>query len=136
MLCIKCHQKESEKHRNTCCSCNYKQKKQSNPVRVAYTSLKCHAKERGKVFTLTLEQFTEFCVKSNYLNCKGIQKFSYHIDRVDETKGYEVGNLQLLTNTENIRKYIRFVEINRDGSKKFTTSVQLNANKIEYCSPF
>ena len=136
MICIRCHDKESEKGRKTCSPCNYLQKKQSNPVRIAYTSLKCHAKERGKVFTLTLEQFKEFCVKSNYLNCKGIEKFSYHIDRVDETKGYDVGNIQLLTNTENIRKYIRFVELNRDGSKKFTTSVQSSIDKIEYYATF
>lgn len=136
MLCIKCHKKESEKGRKTCNSCNYRQKKLKNPIRIAYTSLKSHAKERGKNFTLTLEEFTWFCIKSNYLNRKGIKKFSYHIDRIDETKGYEVGNLQLLTNTENARKYIKFVEINRNGRKIFTTQTNIRAHKIANTAPF
>src|ERR1035437_2320256 len=98
MLCIKCGQKESEKRSKKCNSCNYLLKKESNPIRIAYTRLKSHAKERGKSFSLTIEQFSEFCVKSNYLNCKGIEKDSYHIDRIDENKGYHHDNIQLLTN--------------------------------------
>ena len=136
MLCIKCHQKESEKHKKTCCSCNYKQKKKSNPVRIAYTSLKQHAKERGKEFSLTMDQFSEFCAKSNYLNCKGVEKNSYHIDRIDESKGYEIGNIQLLTNTENIRKYIKFVEVNRQGKKIFTTETNLRPIQVVNSAPF
>ena len=136
MKCIKCHQNESEKHKKTCCSCNYIHKKKSNPVRIAYTSLKCHAKERGKEFSLTLDQFKEFCVKSNYLNCKGIEKNSYHIDRIDESKGYEIGNIQLLTNTENVRKYIKFVEINKHGKKIFTTETNLRLHQAVNSAPF
>jgi len=136
MLCVKCHQKESEKHKKTCCSCNYKQKKKSNPIRIAYTSLKNHAKERGKDFSLTLNQFKEFCVKSNYLNCKGIEKFSYHIDRIDERKGYEIGNIQLLTNTENVIKYIKFIEVNQQGNKIFTTETNLRLHRVVNSAPF
>jgi len=137
MICIKCHQKQAEKHKKTCCSCNYLQKKASNPVRVAYTSLKYHAKERGKEFSLTLEQFKEFCIKSNYLNCKGIEKHSYHIDRIDETKGYEIGNVQLLTNVQNVRKYIEFVEINREGKQIFKTNVSpLSKQEHIFDAPF
>lgn len=136
MLCKKCGIKEAEKKMRTCCSCNYLKKKQSNPIRLAYSSLKGHAKERGKTFTLTLEQFTEFCVKSDYINKKGTKKYSFHIDRKDETKGYEVGNIQLLTNTENVRKYVRFVEINRDGTKKFTTSIKVDCSNIPNFAPF
>jgi len=136
MLCIKCHQNESEKHRKTCSRCNYIQKKKSNPIRIAYTSLKYHAKERGKEFSLTIDQFKEFCVKSNYLNCKGIEKNSYHIDRIDESKGYEIGNIQLLTNTENVRKYIKFVEVNRQGKRIFTTETNLKLRHVVNSAPF
>lgn len=61
MTCKKCGLRPSEKGRKTCCHCNYLKKKQSNPIRIAYTSLKAHAKERGKIFTLTLSEFTDFC---------------------------------------------------------------------------
>jgi hypothetical protein len=136
MICNQCGLKQSEKGSRKCNSCNYKQKKKSNPIRIAYTSLKGHAKERGKDFDLTIEQFEEFCIKSNYLNCRGIEKFSYHIDRKDETKGYEVGNLQLLTNIQNVRKYIKFVEINRYGTKIFKTQVAVNLKEISTGAPF
>jgi len=136
MICIKCKEKEAENKSKNCNSCNYLQKKKSNPIRIAYQSLKGHAKERGKDFNLTIQEFTEFCIKSEYINKKGIKKDSFHIDRINESVGYQIGNLQLLTNSENIRKYIQFVEINRDGSKKFTTTVNLNLNNQINDTPF
>ena len=136
MICVQCGLKQSEKGSRKCNSCNYKQKKKSNPIRIAYTSLKGHAKERCKEFNLTIEQFKVFCIESNYLNCRGIAKFSYHIDRIEETKGYEVGNLQLLTNIQNVRKYIKFVEINQHGTKIFKTQVAVNLKEIRTDAPF
>ena len=131
MKCIRCGIKEAEKNRRICCSCRYIQKKTNNPILTAFTSLRNHAKERGKEFTLTIEDFTEFCVKSNYINKKGIAKNSYHIDRIKETEGYVKGNIQLLTNSENVKKYVRFVGFERGGSKKFTTSISVDLNDKE-----
>lgn len=39
------------------------------------------------------------------MDVKGRYKESYHIDRIDENKGYHIGNIQLLTNTQNIKKF-------------------------------
>lgn len=135
-LCIKCGGNESTKGRKICNSCIYKQKKKSNPIRIAYASLKGHAKERGKDFNLSIKQFSDFCIKSNYLNCKGIQKFSFHVDRIDETKGYNINNIQLLKNIDNVRKYINFVEINRDGKKIFKTNVSVDLKSKIIDAPF
>lgn len=70
--------------------------------------LKNNAKRRGHEFTLTLDQFLEFAIKTNYMARKGIYKDSYHIDRIDETKGYSIDNIQAITNTENIKKYLSY----------------------------
>lgn len=75
-------------------------------MKSAYQNLKHNAKRRGKVFEITFEDFEKFCIKTNYIAGKGVQKNSFHIDRKEETKGYEYSNLQVLTNTQNVKKYI------------------------------
>ena len=83
-------------------------KKSTDPIGQAFRRLKSHAKQRGKEFEITKEEFSQFCVKSEYLQRKGIQKECYHIDRIDEMKGYSLDNIQVLTNSENIKKYCKW----------------------------
>lgn len=80
--------------------------KERDPVAFAYRKLKSNAKLRGKTFTITIDDFRAFCQKLPYMVGKGRTKDSYHIDRIDNSKGYEPGNLQLLTNAENRRKQL------------------------------
>lgn len=82
------------------------QQKENNPVGYTYTILKQNAKRRGKVFTLTVEDFREFCTETNYLELKGRTKHEMSIDRIDHLRGYEKGNLQILTVSENVTKHI------------------------------
>jgi len=77
---------------------------ETNPLGYTYSLLKTNAKRRGKVFTLTLEQFRQFCTETNYLALKGKQGSNLSIDRIDNSKGYEAGNLQVLTLSANSRK--------------------------------
>lgn len=91
-----------------CGRCRYKVKLQRNPLMIAYHNLKSHAKARGKVFELTFEQFKNFCTATNYIRGKGRSSNSWHIDRIDETKGYTADNIQVLTNADNVRKYLRY----------------------------
>lgn len=62
-----------------CNTCN----QHANPLRYAYRHLKANAKRRGKVFDLTLAQFTEFAQRTEYATRKGRTRHSYHIDRID-----------------------------------------------------
>gem|GEM_PF-5484863 len=39
---------------------------------------------------------------------KGIYQESWHIDRIDESGGYTIDNIQVLTNRQNVRKYLKF----------------------------
>lgn len=91
-----------------CGRCRYKVKLQRNPLMIAYHNLKSHAKARGKVFELTFEQFREFCIATDYIAGKGRHSQGYHVDRIDETKGYTIDNIQVLTNADNVRKYLRY----------------------------
>jgi hypothetical protein len=73
-----------------------------NPQRSSYAVLKCHAKQRGIKFTISFDYY-----------CGLTDALSYHdrgaenrgdvltIDRVDATKGYEPGNLRIVTHIEN-----------------------------------
>lgn len=97
-------ERDAENGRRVCRACRARADTVADPERVAYHKLKSRAKKRGIVFYLTLEQFREFCTQHNYINAKGRTATGYHIDRIDESKGYYLGNLQVLTNTDNITK--------------------------------
>ena len=95
--------------RKFCSTCRSWKTRQNDKVKYAYQCLKGNAKRRGHFFDLTLEEFREFCVASQYMVGKGITKNSYTIDRIVETKGYTKGNIQVLTNSDNLKKrYLRY----------------------------
>jgi hypothetical protein len=78
--------------------------RQENPLKYSFQNLKDNAKRRGKEFTLTLEEFEKFAVKTAYMHRKGRGRFSYTIDRINPEKGYTLDNIQVLTNSDNVRK--------------------------------
>lgn len=91
-----------------CLKCKQDRYRKSNPIRYAYSTLRTNAKRRGKFFDLTFDQFKAFAIKTKYYKKKGIYSDNYHIDRIDETGGYTIGNIQVLTNSANIRKYLDY----------------------------
>lgn len=106
-----------------CRRCQYARYKSQDLVKVCYQNLKYNSKRRGKEFDLSLEQFREFCIKTDYIQRRGTAKHSYHIDRIDETKGYTIDNIQVLTNSENVQKYISFLNRDEFGNVTFTTKI-------------
>lgn len=90
---------------NTCKSKRYREK---NPLRYAYNTLRSNSKRRGISFSLTFEEFKEFATETKYILGKGKSRDSLTIDRIDDSKGYEIENIQVLTNSENVRKMLRF----------------------------
>jgi hypothetical protein len=104
-ICINDGCDKARKGRNRRCSaCVKKIYIEKDPVRYAYQTTKDNAKRRGKEFTISLEYFRKFCVESEYIKKKGITAKSFTIDRKDNTKGYVEGNLQVLTNGQNVIK--------------------------------
>lgn len=91
-------------NRNYCSTCRNRQWDKNNPIRRAYRDTRNSAKRRGKTFTITYEYFEAWVIENRYMELKGTAPDDYSIDRIDDTKGYEPGNLQLLTNRENTKK--------------------------------
>lgn len=87
-----------------CNTCLSRRKRERNPMRYAYDTLKFNAKRRGKYFELTFEEFKKFAVETDYIKGKGITKKSYSIDRSDNTMGYFIGNIAVRSMEFNARK--------------------------------
>lgn len=98
----KCHNRCAGKlcstHRST-------KSRLADPVRYAFNNLRNRAKQRNKLFTITLDQFREWCYKYEYIDYKGIKSESYTVDRIYEDLGYHADNIQPKQKGDNIRKY-------------------------------
>lgn len=107
-LCIayRCSNEHSPKDR-FCSKHSKRYQKYKNPYKYAFHQKKYRAIERGIEWKLTLDEFIEFCDQNNYMETKGKTKTSASIDRIDPNKGYEIGNLQILSLSENSKKMHR-----------------------------
>lgn len=103
--CKTCKRKPRARGRAECNPCRNTRRRSADPVRTAWENLKSNAKKRGKIFTITLGYFRRFCRRSDYMAGKGRTAESYTVDRIREDLGYVPGNLQVLKNAENVRKY-------------------------------
>lgn len=122
-----------EAGRKECRRCRARRYRERNPVASAYSKLKANAKRRGKPFDLTLAEFREFCVATDYIKNKGRGSTCYHVDRIDETKGYTRNNIQVLTNQENKQKYVRFAYHynHEEGRMEFNTTICQKPKRYE-----
>lgn len=89
--------------------------KEKHPIRYAYSVLKNNAKRRKIPFNLTIEEFIKFCTLNNYIENKGRFGHSYTIDRKIPWIGYTYDNLQILTNSQNVRKMWIDIKIANGG---------------------
>ncbi len=89
---------------NLCTKCRRRRQKEKNILRYTFDYLKQNAKRRGKEFILTIEEFKDFCIKTDYLNLKGKNANSLTIDRIDNKKGYQIDNIQAVSLSYNSRK--------------------------------
>jgi hypothetical protein len=82
-----------------------------DPVYDRYVNFRGNAKQRpwkggiGIPFTITLPEFREWCEQNGYIIKRGYRGKNTTIDRVINTEGYHIWNIQLLKNIANIRKY-------------------------------
>jgi hypothetical protein len=78
--------------------------KETNPESYFFNLLKSNAKRRQKDFQLTLEEFKQFCLETNYLELKGKTAKSASIDRIRSHEGYHINNIQVLSLSNNSKK--------------------------------
>ena len=91
-----------------CSTCTCRKSRLADPVRYAFNNLKNRAKQRGVLFTITLDQFREWCTKVTYIGFAGRSSESYTIDRKHNDVGYHIDNIQVLTKRDNIIKYFSY----------------------------
>ena len=96
--------RDRAKHRTRCNVCQVRIYRAKDPIKHKFLRLKSHAKERGKEFHLTLEEFREFCELTSYHELCGQKKDHATIDRIRDEEGYHKDNIQILTRKENIEK--------------------------------
>lgn len=88
------------------CSKHYRRKvKSKDPVWDRFTNFKHNALRRGKEFTITLDEFRRFCERTGYILDKGVRGRNATIDRRCNAQGYHIWNIQLLTHSQNVKKY-------------------------------
>jgi hypothetical protein len=90
--------------RTFCHKCRQRKYRSNHPLRAWYQNLKTNAKRRGKPFTLTLEQFSDFCKQTGYDEKKGRTADSLSVDRINASEGYHAWNIQAITLSENSKK--------------------------------
>ncbi len=91
-----------------CSTCRSRKTRMADPVRYAFNNLRNRAKQRGILFTITLEQFRQWCHKVKYVGLPGRSAESYTVDRIHNDLGYHADNIQLMTRRDNVKKYFTY----------------------------
>lgn len=89
--------------RYECGACRQRRWVVNKPVTSRFVYWKRNTKARGIPNDVTLYQYTVFGIETGYFYYLSIG-VDVTIDRKDSTKGYVIGNLQLLTRSENVSK--------------------------------
>ncbi len=87
-----------------CGKCAMRLWRARNPARDAFNNLKKSAVGRKIPFTVTLEEFRELCARTLYAERRGKTQDGMQIDRIDNMRGYEIGNLAVISCSENTSK--------------------------------
>lgn len=87
-----------------CSKCRSIRWRDKFPLHYSFKNLRVRAKQRGKEFTLTRDEYVCFAVKTDYAKMKGKTSLSLSLDRIDDSRGYSKDNIQAITLRENSRK--------------------------------
>lgn len=114
-----------------CSTCRSRKCRQTDPVKYAFNNLVNHAKERGIICTITLDQFRVWCRKVKYIGFTGRSADSYTIDRRHCDIGYHIDNIQVMTNIKNVKKFFTY-----DWRTKTVVSWAANTQEVKEDLPF
>jgi hypothetical protein len=87
-----------------CSKCSTRRRKVNNPFSYVYHTLKRNSHRRGIPFDLTLQQFKDFAIETDYILNKGTSKKGLTIDRINPAIGYRIDNIQAISNRANVIK--------------------------------
>lgn len=109
-----CHAKPNAKKLGLCHKHYAIYRRIKDPVYDRYVNFKGNALRRCKDFSITLEQFRDFCKETGYVIKKGMRGKNCTVDRINNNIGYRIDNIQLLTNKANIEKYHKIDKLTED----------------------
>lgn len=102
---VACKNIPAKKKGGLCSKHYHRYRKIIDPVYDRYANFKRNAIKRHKDFTITLEEFRDFCTRTGYIICKGKRGRNCTIDRIKNQHGYHIWNIQIKSNVANIKKY-------------------------------
>lgn len=106
-----CRGRTTQTGRSPYCSrCRSRRWKDNNPLAYSFKNLRVRARQRGKEFTLTFDQYLHFAESTDYSKLKGKTKYSLSIHRIDNDRGYHADNISAITLSMNSR--LAYVEMN------------------------
>jgi len=92
--------KNRTSNKGYCSTCRSRKCREKDLIKYAWLNLKNRAKQRPKEFTITLEEFREWCKDNDFIPGRGDS-----VDRIKNHLGYHIWNIQKIPLIENIRKY-------------------------------
>lgn len=126
-----------------CTTCDKKMWRKRYPMKASFQTLRQNTRRREKTqnkpkpFTITFEDFEEFCYETDYMAGKGRSKCSYSIDCIVEELGYVKGNLQRLTVSQNsIKEHTRRKKLLAYDWQTKTATVISDKKEISINNPF
>lgn len=84
-----------------CWKCRSRRLKENRPWTYVLNMLRHSARKRNLPFSLTVDEFKDFCLKTGYLERRGNKPDDLTIDRIDWNDGYHIWNIRVLTHAEN-----------------------------------
>ncbi len=102
--------KRPAKARLVCPCCRMREWRKKHPLKAAYAKLRDHARGRGIEFNLPRATFEKLATITGYITQSGLFGQCLTIDRKDNTKGYVIGNVQVMTRSKNTEKQMKYDE--------------------------
>lgn len=100
--------KETKGNTKFCTNCRQRKWRTNNPFKYHWKNLKNRASQRMIPFSLTLDEFKQIWEKHPEKWKERINdpaKSRWTLDRIDREKGYHFDNLQVMTRSDNSKKY-------------------------------
>jgi hypothetical protein len=124
----------AQKNRLICSTCLSRQTKKTNPFLYFFNALRNNTKRRGIPFLLSLAEFKNFAIETDYIKKKGTSQKSLTIDRLNDQIGYQIDNIQVLTNSQNAKKSRLYYDIDERKLRVKKISDWSNAPPASLCS--